>query len=233
MTENPFFVYRHIRLDTNQPFYIGIGKKPKKFNGYRTEYKRAHNTSHRNVIWKNIVAKTNYKVEIIFESDSLEEVQEKEIEFISLYKPRWEGGTLVNLTSGGEFNPQEVCRYRVKFKHTDESRRKISEAGKGRKASDETRKSLSSIRKENDSAKHLIGNIEYLEKAKRTRRDNLSKVKDLQTGIIYESLPDACEILGLYLPTQHSRIRRNLGVKRFEYLEPEKVRKRKSKSNQS
>ena len=48
-------VYRHIRLDKNVPFYIGIGN---------SKY-RATKKDSRNEIWQNIVSKTNYKVEII------------------------------------------------------------------------------------------------------------------------------------------------------------------------
>ena len=43
------YLYRHIRLDKNEPFYIGIGGDDK---GY---YERAyHKISHRNKHWKNI-----------------------------------------------------------------------------------------------------------------------------------------------------------------------------------
>lgn len=126
--DTPFFVYRHIRLDTNQPFYVGIGKKPKKYNGYNTEYKRAYTTSHRNSYWKNIVNKTDYKVEILWESENLEEVQLKEIEFISLYGRKEDGGTLANMTSGGEFNSNEVVKFKkTGYKHSKATRLKMSE----------------------------------------------------------------------------------------------------------
>jgi len=44
-----YFLYRHIRLDKNEPFYIGIGTKPnsKKIKGYKTEYSRAFETTKR------------------------------------------------------------------------------------------------------------------------------------------------------------------------------------------
>ena len=52
------FVYRHIRLDKNIPFYIGIG----------TTEKRAYRKDGRNPIWNNIVNLTNYRVEILFDN---------------------------------------------------------------------------------------------------------------------------------------------------------------------
>ena len=69
-------VYRHIRLDKNEPFYIGITDN----NKYRKSEKKG-----RNVIWKNIVNKTNYTIEILLDNLSYKEAIEKEIEFIKLY----------------------------------------------------------------------------------------------------------------------------------------------------
>lgn len=43
-------VYQHIRLDTNEVFYIGIGN-----------IKRPYIISNRNIHWKNIVNKVGYK----------------------------------------------------------------------------------------------------------------------------------------------------------------------------
>lgn len=89
------YVYRHIRLDTNQVFYIGIGSSP--------YYKRAKSKLDRNDFWKRIVNKTDYKVEILFDDLTKEEAIEKEIEFIALYgRSNLGKGTLCNLTNGGE-----------------------------------------------------------------------------------------------------------------------------------
>lgn len=85
-------VYRHIRLDKNEPFYVGMGNKARAFtNKGRSEF------------WNNIVSKTDYRVDIIFEGLTVEEAIEKEIEFIKLYGRRDKGlGSLVNLKDGGE-----------------------------------------------------------------------------------------------------------------------------------
>lgn len=88
------YVYRHIRLDKNCPFYIGIGSDD--------SYKRAYSNLGRNKFWNNIVKKTNYIVEILVDNISWEMACEKEKEFISIYKRYKEGGTLCNLTLGGE-----------------------------------------------------------------------------------------------------------------------------------
>lgn len=96
--ENMYFVYRHIRLDKNEPFYIGIGTS--QGNCISSHYQRAYATRNRSNWWKSIVNKTNYEVEIIFESDNYDIIKEKEKEFILLYKD-----TLCNLTEGGDSAP--------------------------------------------------------------------------------------------------------------------------------
>lgn len=111
------YVYRHIRLDKNEPFYIGIGKLP--------NHKRAYETQKRNEFWRNVVSKTDYEVEILFDNISWEEAQKKEIEFIALYGKRDNGtGTLVNIADGGEGSKG--------FKHTEEAKKKIAEESKNR-----------------------------------------------------------------------------------------------------
>ena len=97
-----YYLYRHIRLDTNQVFYIGIGSKIERQNGYAT-YQRAYSKTGRNNFWKRITSKTTYEVEIILESNDYEFIKQKEIEFINIYgKRNSKSGTLVNLTDGGD-----------------------------------------------------------------------------------------------------------------------------------
>lgn len=91
------YVYRHIRLDKNQPFYIGIGSDEK--------YSRANDLKpkRRNFIWRNIASKTNIIVEIIFDNLTWNECCEKEKEFIKLYgRIDNSTGILSNLTDGGD-----------------------------------------------------------------------------------------------------------------------------------
>lgn len=89
------YVYRHIRLDKNEPFYIGIGSDIK--------YHRAGEKTRRNNIWKKIVDKTEYEIEILIDGITYEQAKKKEIEFIQLYGRIIDGsGILSNLTTGGE-----------------------------------------------------------------------------------------------------------------------------------
>lgn len=113
-----YYVYRHIRLDKNEPFYIGIGGKNKEYyKKHTSEYHRAY-SKHTNKFWRSIVSKTEHQIDILFESDDREEVENKEIEFIALYGRRDKGlGSLVNHTDGG--------RGISSYKHTPENYIKI------------------------------------------------------------------------------------------------------------
>lgn len=91
------YVYQHIRLDKNQPFYIGIGSS--------AYYNRAKRKKGRNKIWQRISNKTDYRVEILYDNLSWEEACQKEKELIAKYgRLNNKTGILANLTDGGEGN---------------------------------------------------------------------------------------------------------------------------------
>lgn len=153
MATQNFYLYRHIRLDTNEVFYVGIGTKPKYYKQYEVEFNRAYCKKDRNVIWKRIFNKCkNIHVEILFESDDRSYICKKEEELIALYKRIKDGGTLSNLSLGGE-------KAANGFKHTDEAKLKISEASKKRKGLPHnlSEKALSSL-KERSSKKVILKN---------------------------------------------------------------------------
>jgi hypothetical protein len=216
------YIYRHIRKDKNQPFYIGIGSDLK--------YKRANEKSRRNNMWYKISNKTGYEVQILFDNITWKEACEKENEFIKLYGRIDIGtGILCNMTDGGDGI--------VGFLFTDEIKEKISNKLKGIKRSDETRKkiSLNSKRrrltqkekthlsklhkgeKKSDSVKNNMSIAQQkLSDVKRERmlnNCNWSKlVFDTQTGIFYNSIKQASIIYGFshsYLKYMLSGKRRN------------------------
>jgi hypothetical protein len=67
------YLYRHIRLDDDEPFYVGVGTKNKRTHStIESEYNRAYSKSNRSGFWKNIIGVTEYEVEILLESDDYE-----------------------------------------------------------------------------------------------------------------------------------------------------------------
>jgi group I intron endonuclease len=151
------YVYRHIRLDKNEPFYIGIGTD--------NNFKRSRTRKGRNNIWKKIANKTEFEVEILFYDIDIEEAKKKEIEFISFYgRIANNDGILANLSGGGDssFNPSFLTRQKISIatkgdknpfygkKHTQETRRLLSEMQKGKKRgplSDATKSKISEAQK--------------------------------------------------------------------------------------
>ncbi len=119
--EGKYYLYRHTRLDTGEPFYVGIGTKGERTsNRMSTLYNRAYSKDRRNNIWVRIIAKTQYEVEILLESNDYNFVKQKEIEFIALYgRINNDTGFLTNMTDGGEGNNWESRFNYPSEKHPD------------------------------------------------------------------------------------------------------------------
>lgn len=172
------YVYRHIRMDKNEPFYIGIG------SDCEGNYTRANSAHRRNNHWKSIVKNTNYCIDIMLDELTWNFACEKEVEFIKMYGRRNIGtGVLVNLTDGGEGLVGLVHK-----KHTKEAKRKISEAGKGnkhslgRKLSEEHKKKLSRIHKGRVMPEeHRLRLIE-LNKTRQWTDEAKDKIRKLKIG---------------------------------------------------
>lgn len=141
-----YYVYQHIRVDTNEVFYIGIGTKGSK-RKYSNKYKRALSKRGRNRFWGFIVEKTKYKVEIIEESEDRNYISRRETELIKKYGRRDLGlGPLVNFNDGGagavgrplsDEHKRKMSQALTGRKHTEESKKKMSKATKGVKKSKE------------------------------------------------------------------------------------------------
>lgn len=114
-------VYAHMKKDSREIYYIGIGNN----------IKRAYHTGCRSEIWKRHYRKYGLIVDILCSDVDLKTAKEVEMFLIAHYGKK----QLCNRTDGGEgfFGG----------KHSEESRRKISEKNKGRKASEETKIKMS------------------------------------------------------------------------------------------
>ena len=111
-----YYIYQHVRFDTNEIFYIGKGTKKLKGNAYI----RAFAKSSRNQYWKNIIQITSYKIEILEEYESEQECLKRETELIKLYGYSWNGtGTLCNMVEDNE-EIRRLARIKSKKKNSKE-----------------------------------------------------------------------------------------------------------------
>lgn len=121
-----FYIYLHCKPD-GTPFYVGKGTK-----------KRAHNMANRTEWHKRLVAKHGVKI-VLFPMASEQVAFDNEIVWIAAL--RSSGFELCNLTDGGEGpsgnkkSPEVVektARAHRGMKRSEETKRKISEAKKGK-----------------------------------------------------------------------------------------------------
>jgi hypothetical protein len=196
-------------------------------------YRRAY-ISKRNKFWKNIVSKTDFKVEILFDNISFEEAVIKEKEYIKLYGRRdLNEGTLVNLTNGGEGTVGATPWNKGKkylMNLTQEQRNNISKKIKGRVLSQDT---IEKIRIKNIGRKHSIeskkkvslknkGKIAWNKNKELTEEQKCKKYKKvlcIDTGVIFNSVKEAEKILNIRHISSVCRGERNTaGGLTFKYI---------------
>ena len=201
-----FYVYEHIRLDTNTVFYVGKGKG-----------RRCLEARRRNQHWKRVVAKAGgFDVRVVVDKIDKELAFLAEQELIA--KLKLQGVPLVNLTDGGE----GVSGYR----HTNKSKAilsatmtctmgtyknvlrerqlgennsakkegvgaKISKALTGRKLSEETKRKISQPRGKNPKA-----------------------IKVSLDGKQFSCIKDMAEVIGIPYTTLVNRMRK---MKKYDW----------------
>lgn len=196
------YVYRHVRLDTNEPFYIGIGSDNK--------LERAYSNLGRNKYWNRIVSKTEYRIDILFDDLSWEEACEKEKEFIALYGRVDIGtGILCNMTDGGEGaygrkmsekNKIALIKRNTGSKKSNETIIKMSKVKIGKLKSEETKLKMSKYR---TGKKHSESTIQ---KMSGSNHHSSRKVINIETGVIYDSVSDAAKANNIRVNTLHYRL---------------------------
>lgn len=184
-----YYTYIHYNAITNEPFYVGKGKD-----------NRAWKSTSRSKYWSRVVKKYGYIVKIVEENLSEEEAYKKEKELIKLYGRRdLKTGILINMTDGGDGYTGGIITEELREKHrknstgrkhTEESKKKMSEAQKGRlpskEAIEKSRLSRIGLKQTEESNKKrsdtLIGRLfdkdsryKLSEKAKKVRTESEKK----------------------------------------------------------
>jgi hypothetical protein len=185
-------IYRHIRLDTNEVFYIGIGNKKN----------RAYHKHSRNRHWVNIVNKIPYEVQIIKSGLNWNDACELEKVLISWYGRKDLGlGPLVNMTDGGDGTLGLIPHNKggIGFKHSKDSIDKMSGENNGffgKKHTDEVKLKMSKLatgRKHSQITRDKMSNNRIGIPNTKIRKI----VLDIETGIFYNSCKEASFIYSI------------------------------------
>lgn len=150
MEDKKYCVYRHIRLDTNKTFYIGVS----------TNIRRPYNQYDRSQFWKNIISKSNYEVQILTTNLTKEEACELEIILISYYgRINNKTGILCNMTDGGEGTTNLIVSDKTKILQSEAKKKNPIKYWKGKNLS---KKHIENLITNSGMAKKVI-NIETSE----------------------------------------------------------------------
>lgn len=199
-----YCLYRHIRPDKNQPFYIGIGTE-----------RRSKDCKLRTNHWKNIYNINNNSIEIDILVDGLtwEEACKREIWWIQYYGRSDQGkGPLVNLTDGGEgacgrkkteatlqkfrnTMDSKGTHHMKGYKHTEEARKKIAEAGRRKKSPEEIQKII-------NTQKGRKKPVDQILKTRKSREKYFKTVINTNTGEEYPYIIDASKAQKVYTLNQ-------------------------------
>ncbi len=129
---NNYCVYVYLRSD-NTPYYVGMGRPERPFA------KHAHRKDK-----GDFKPNSNDKIKILHSNLTIEKAFELEIEYIALYKRKCDGGTLINLTIGGEGakhneeTKEKLRNYRLGSVHSEETKKKMSFSRKNKKRNPES-----------------------------------------------------------------------------------------------
>jgi len=214
-------VYVHKTLDTDDIFYVGIGKNES----------RAKSNRNRNKYWHNIVKKHGFYCDILFSDLAWEDCCQIEKKLIHKYGRRIDGGILCNISMGGEGVPglihsketkEKISRSRKGVKFSDEHRKKIAEANKLENLSNETilkRKKALKGKVMSKEAKEKISKLKTGLKHTEETKEKIRKANilglhpqakttlNIENGIFYETLTEACFYTGISINTFYKRKR--------------------------
>lgn len=169
-----YYVYVHRRATDGSVFYVGKGKG-----------RRATETRSRNRLWHNIVKKHGFTVEYVCTGMQEWWALEMERELIAFHGR----DKTANMTDGGDglTNPSGEVREKISLsgkgrKHSDHSRKLISEAGKGRVFSAEVRRKISEAQVGRKRDPEVVKKIAQKKSGKPLSEEHKRKLSEAKLG---------------------------------------------------
>ena len=190
ITPQNYYVYVHVKEDDGTVFYVGKGTKL-----------RWCVSNSRTLHWKNTANKHGVICHIVAHNLTAEEALILEKKLIASYgRQDQKTGCLVNLTDGGdgvvnyvwtEEHRKKISEAGMGKRHTPETKEKIRQANVGRTFSDQTLKLMSDARKGKPLSEKQKQSL--LNRGNKRSR----KIICVETGVVYDSLTLAGKPLGL------------------------------------
>lgn len=205
------YVYAHIRRGTREIFYIGISKVS---DG---KYTRAREKGSRNRHWNHITSNHDWCVCILDDNLSDEKCLEREKMWIAHFKRQSDGGTLCNLTDGGDGTCGSIISTETRKKFRI-NRLGVSPANKGKPWNAEQKMRMSILKKGHSTwNKGLKMSVEQLAKRKSYPIDKINKGESHY--MFGKKVPDetrkkiAQSMLGRPCPTKGRKMPKSLDVR--------------------
>ena len=197
------YVYIHYKATNNEPFYVGKGSAHR--GSSKVEYERAY-VKDRGAHWKNVEKKYGRIVEIIASCPTDEEAQRLERQLIfEIGRLDLGTGSLINRTDGGD-----GCAGIIVSK---EARKKLRDQMLNNPVTPEWRAKMVATRKKNGGNGGVIKKGDKLPESWRKNiakkkvgilnpqfgkvSPQAKKVKNINTGVVYDSIARAAEGEGI------------------------------------
>jgi group I intron endonuclease len=215
---NNFYTYAHNKPD-GSIFYIGKGIGD-----------RAFSDKNRNIHWHRTVQKYGYEVNILANWDTEEQALDHEKLLISCFKDM--KIKLVNLTNGGEgsagyrwtdeqkanFDTSGSKNAMYGKKHTETTKRKLSEKAKGRVVSDIAKAKISEKMKNRQFSESHLEKLRISRKGNKNGIGNKGNAKKCEIdGVIYNSTQDASKVIGISANAIQKRCK-NVKYQNYQYI---------------
>jgi hypothetical protein len=204
-----YCVYLHIKEATGEPFYVGRGKGNRAFS----KYGRSNH-------WHNVVNKYGFDVIILEHNLTIDEANQRETYWIKrIGRNDLKLGPLVNFTDGGEGTSGRIISKELSLKlskpRTKEWKDKISKSTKIRmqnlsNSEIERLKNIGFKKGNVPFNKGIKHSSETKYKMSHSKIGNSFRAKEIIIdGVLYKSIKEASDFLGIKYMTLYQRIKRN------------------------
>lgn len=196
-----------------------IGQTIRDFNRRKVEHLNQAKNKHRSCAYfHSAILKygaDSFTWEVIFESESIEELNAKEIEFIKKFNTYGSEG--YNLCEGGSSNSgykhsEETLQKKRKFRHSEKTKEEARQRMLGTKVKEETKEKLRQI---NLGKKHSEKTKQKMSKSNKGK--GTKKVICTETNEVFNSITEAAEFIGCTVGSLSRAVKLGSKIKKLTF----------------